>query len=134
MLFLVLRSDPVWKEVELGSQGPGFNLTSPLIRGKDFYLLASIYPQCFQTHIFTDFPKKKKIKLKLCKDGKAWAITWQPTPVFLAGESPWTKEPGRLQSIGLCKLSKELNTTEATEPSRTIKLGPPVPYHGVKLR
>ena len=24
----------------------------------------------------------------------------QPTPVFLPGESPWTKEPGRLQSMG----------------------------------
>ena len=25
---------------------------------------------------------------------------WQPTPVFLAGESPWTEEPGGLQYIG----------------------------------
>ena len=25
---------------------------------------------------------------------------WQPTPVFLPGESPWTEEPGRPQSIG----------------------------------
>ena len=24
----------------------------------------------------------------------------QPTPVFLPGESPWTEEPGRLQSKG----------------------------------
>ena len=23
---------------------------------------------------------------------------WQPTPVFLPGECPWTEEPGRLQS------------------------------------
>ena len=23
-------------------------------------------------------------------------IGWQPTPVFLPGESPWTEEPGRL--------------------------------------
>ena len=26
---------------------------------------------------------------------------WQPTPVFLPGDSPWTEEPGGLQSIGL---------------------------------
>ena len=26
---------------------------------------------------------------------------WQPTPVFLPGESPWTEGPGRLQSMGL---------------------------------
>ena len=25
---------------------------------------------------------------------------WQPTPVLLPGESPWTEEPGRLQSMG----------------------------------
>ena len=25
---------------------------------------------------------------------------WQPTPVFLPRESPWTEEPGRLQSLG----------------------------------
>ena len=26
---------------------------------------------------------------------------WQPTPVFLPGESPWTEEPGGLPSKGL---------------------------------
>ena len=26
---------------------------------------------------------------------------WQPTPVFLTGESLWTEEPGGLQSMGL---------------------------------
>ena len=25
---------------------------------------------------------------------------WQPIPVFLPGESPWTEEPGGLQSMG----------------------------------
>ena len=25
-----------------------------------------------------------------------WRRKWQPTPVFLPGESPWTKEPGGL--------------------------------------
>ena len=29
-----------------------------------------------------------------------WRRAWQPTPVFLPGESPWTEEPGRLQSMG----------------------------------
>ena len=27
-----------------------------------------------------------------------WRRAWQPTPVFLLGESPWTEEPGRLPS------------------------------------
>ena len=29
-----------------------------------------------------------------------WRRAWQPTPVFLPGESPWTEEHGRLQSTG----------------------------------
>ena len=35
-----------------------------------------------------------------------WRRKWQATPVFLPGESPWTEEPGGLQS--------ELDTTEHT--------------------
>jgi len=27
-----------------------------------------------------------------------WRWAWRPTPVFLPGESPWTEEPGGLQS------------------------------------
>ena len=30
-----------------------------------------------------------------------WSRKWQPTPVFLPGESPWTEQPGRLESTGL---------------------------------
>ena len=30
-----------------------------------------------------------------------WRRKWQPTPVFLPGESTWTEESGTLQSIGL---------------------------------
>ena len=29
-----------------------------------------------------------------------WWRAWQHTPVFLLGESPWTEEPGGLQSMG----------------------------------
>ena len=29
-----------------------------------------------------------------------WKMAWQPTPVFLPGESQWTEEPGWLQSMG----------------------------------
>ena len=28
-----------------------------------------------------------------------WRRTWQPTPVYLPGESPWTEEPGGLQAM-----------------------------------
>ena len=37
-----------------------------------------------------------------------WRREWQPTPVFLPGESPWTEEPGGLQSVGL----QRADTTE----------------------
>ena len=37
-----------------------------------------------------------------------WRKAWKPTPVFLPGESPWTEEPGGLQSMG----RKESDTTE----------------------
>ena len=30
----------------------------------------------------------------------SWRRAWQPSPVFLPGESPWTEEPGGLQSMG----------------------------------
>jgi len=29
-----------------------------------------------------------------------WRRVWEPTPVFLPGESPWTEEPDRLQPMG----------------------------------
>ena len=29
-----------------------------------------------------------------------WRRAWQPTPVFLPREAPWTEEPGGLQSTG----------------------------------
>ena len=33
-----------------------------------------------------------------------WSRAWQPAPVFLPGESPWTQEPGGLQSMGVQKV------------------------------
>ena len=36
--------------------------------------------------------------------------TWQPTPVFLPGESLWTEEPGGLQSMGLQRVGHDWTT------------------------
>ena len=33
-----------------------------------------------------------------------WRRAWQPTPVFLHGESPWIEEPGGLQARGLQRI------------------------------
>ena len=43
----------------------------------------------------------------------AWRRKWQPTPVFLAWEIPWTEEPVGLQSVGSQGVEHDL----VTEPS-----------------
>ena len=39
-----------------------------------------------------------------------WRRAWQPTPVFLPGESPRTEEPGGLQSMGSQRVARDLET------------------------
>ena len=36
-----------------------------------------------------------------------WRRAWQPASVFFPGESPWTEEPGGLQSIGLQRVGHD---------------------------
>ena len=36
-----------------------------------------------------------------------WRREWQPTPVFLPRKSPWTEEPGGLQSMGLQRAEQD---------------------------
>ena len=57
-----------------------------------------------------------------------WGRKWQPTPVFLPGESPWTEQPGRIQSIGsqksrigLKRLSTQGEEGEAADTRGTSK-------------
>ena len=38
-----------------------------------------------------------------------WRRAWQPTPVFLPGESPWTEEPSGLQSTGVTNSRTQLS-------------------------
>ena len=40
---------------------------------------------------------------------------WQPTPVFLPGESPGTEEPGGLQSMGLQRVGHDWATKHSTQ-------------------
>jgi len=47
-----------------------------------------------------------------------WRRAWQPTPVFLPGESPWTEEPGGLQSME----SQESDTTEQLGITKLLEL------------
>ena len=43
-----------------------------------------------------------------------WRRAWQPTPVFLPGESLCTEEPGGLQSIGLQRVQHDWATKYST--------------------
>ena len=42
-----------------------------------------------------------------------WRRAWQPTPVILPGESQWTEEPGRLQSMGSQRIRHDRATKHA---------------------
>ena len=39
---------------------------------------------------------------------------WQPTPVFLPGETPWTEEPGGLHSMGSQRVGHYSATKHST--------------------
>ena len=43
-----------------------------------------------------------------------WRRAWQPTPVFLPGESPWTEKPGGLQSMGLQRVGHHWASKHST--------------------
>ena len=71
-------------EVNL-QNGSRFTLVSALSP-----FLYGVYLMCFQRYAFNPWVGKTP-----------WRRWWQPTPVFLPGESHgWTEEPGGLQSMG----------------------------------
>ena len=43
-----------------------------------------------------------------------WRRAWQPTSVFLPGESPWTEESGELQSMGSQRVGNHGVTKHST--------------------
>ena len=45
----------------------------------------------------------------------------QPTPVFLPGESPWTEEPGRLQSMESQRVTHDGSTKH--KKHSTVQVG-----------
>ena len=47
-----------------------------------------------------------------------WRRTWQPTPVFFPGDSPWTEEPGCPQSMRLQRVGHDWATKHACMNSR----------------
>ena len=49
-----------------------------------------------------------------------WSRTWQPTPVFLPGESPCTEETGGLQSMGSQRAGHDWATKHNTAQGPSI--------------
>ena len=54
--------------------------------------------------------KQKNVDLIPGSGRLPWRRKWQPTPVFLTGESPWAEEPGGLQSVGSQRARHDLET------------------------
>ena len=46
-----------------------------------------------------------------------WRRAWQPSPVFLPGESPWTEEPGGLQSMVWQRVRHDWVTKHTWDPA-----------------
>ena len=47
-----------------------------------------------------------------------WRSAWQPSPVFLSGECPWTEETGRLWSIGSQRVRHDWSNLAGTQMRR----------------
>ena len=45
-----------------------------------------------------------------------WRRAWQPTSVFLSGESQWTEKPGELQSVGSQRVRHDWVTKHSIAP------------------
>ena len=66
------------------------------------------FPQC-RKHVFN--PWVGKIP---------WRRAWQPTPVFLPGESPWAEEPGGLQSTRSQRVRHDWVTKHSSRSARPV--------------
>ena len=78
------------------------------------------YPlQCFGASMVA---KMERIHLQCRRPGFdpwvgkiPWRRAWQASPVLLPGESPWTEEPGRLQSMGSQRVGHDRMTKHRTD-------------------
>ena len=57
-----------------------------------------------------------------------WRKAWQPTPVFLPGESHWAEEPGGLQSIGSHRVGHDWSNLACTYTSPAQPWHTPLPH------
>ena len=87
------------------------------------YICMCIYV-CVYIYIYIYFPGGSAVKnppvnqCRWCKFNPwvrkiPWWRAWQPTPVFLQGESPWTDEPDKLESMWLQRVKHNWATSTA---------------------
>ena len=97
-----------------------------------YFLCSTFYWKSLTAHTYTytheDSPGGASGKRSTCSAADSrhgfspwvgkipWRSKWQPTPVLLPGESPWTKEPAGYGPWG----RKELGTTEQLNTARYI--------------
>ena len=63
----------------------------------------------------------------------SWRTAWQPTPVFMPGESPRTEEPGGLQSMGSQRVGHDWRDLARTQMQKRLlyrSLITPTMLHG----
>ena len=61
-----------------------------------------------------------------------WRRAWKPTLVFLPGESPWTEEPGGLQSMGLQRVGHDWATQHMAPTPKCIDGNPNLKRDGIR--
>ena len=104
---------PLWESLLLADEivvrgvGPGVEGRPTSLRHVDLLPTTSNS----NSNQYLGFPGGSECKESACNEGDLvsipglgrfpWRRAWQPTPVFLPGESPWTEEPGGLQCMGL---------------------------------
>jgi len=60
-----------------------------------------IYRASLVAQVEKNLTPMQDMQVHFCFEKVPYKRTWQPTPVFLHGESSWTEDPGGLQSMGL---------------------------------
>ena len=88
------------------------------------------------------FPGDTSVKETTCQWGRhkrhgfdpwagkiPWRRAWQPTPVFLPGESPWTEKPGGLLSTGLERAGHDWSNLTCMHTSTVYQYQSPSSSH-----
>ena len=89
----LVKNKPAIQEIPVGpgsGSSPGEGIGYPLQ-----YSWASLVAQTERIHL-----QRGRAGFNSWVGKTPWRRTWQPTPAFLPGESPWTEEAGGLQSLG----------------------------------